>query len=80
MAKNKYMMAAAGMTIQLSIGSVYAYSIWVEPIKNALGWDISLLKNAFMLAICFLGLSAAFLGSFVQKIGPKKAGILAAIY
>lgn len=80
MAKNKYMMAAAGMTIQLSIGSVYAYSIWVEPIKNALGWDISLLKNAFMLAICFLGLSAAFLGSFVQKIGPKKAGILAALF
>ena len=49
MAKNKYMMAVAGMTIQLSIGSVYAYSIWVEPIKNALGWDISLLKNAFMI-------------------------------
>lgn len=80
MSKNKYLMAAAGMAIQLSIGSVYAYSIWVEPIKNLLGWDISLLKNAFILAICFLGLSAAFLGRFVEKIGPKKAGILAALF
>lgn len=80
MSKNKYLMAAAGMTIQLSIGSVYAYSIWVEPIKNALGWDVSLLKNAFMLAICFLGLSAAFLGRIVEKIGPKKAGIFAALF
>jgi OFA family oxalate/formate antiporter-like MFS transporter len=80
MPKNKYLIAAAGMTIQLSIGSVYAYSIWVEPINKALGWDAHLLKNAFILAICFLGLSAAFLGRFVEKIGPMKAGMLAAIF
>lgn len=80
MPKNKYLIAAAGMTIQLSIGSVYAYSIWVEPINKALGWDAHLLKNAFILAICFLGLSAAFLGRFVEKIGPTKAGMLAAIF
>ena len=73
-------MALAGMTIELSIGSVYAYSIWIGPINKVLHWDANLLKNAFILAICFLGFSAAFLGRFVEKIGPKKAGILAALF
>lgn len=73
-------MALAGMIIQMSIGSIYAYSVWIEPINNTVGWSAGSLKNAFILAICSLGLSAAFLGKFVVKIGPKKAGILAAIF
>jgi len=34
----------------------------------------------FSIAILFLGLSAAFLGHFVEKHGPRKAGLLAAIF
>lgn len=80
MKKNKYLMALSGMIIQMSIGSIYAYSIWIEPINNAVGWSAGSLKNGFILAICTLGLSAAFLGKLVVKIGPKKAGIMAAVF
>lgn len=80
MKKNKYLMALSGMIIQMSIGSIYAYSIWIEPINYTVGWSAGSLKNAFILAICTLGLSAAFLGKLVVKIGPKKAGILAAVF
>ncbi len=78
--KNKWLMALAGMTLQLSIGSIYAYSVWIKPIESLNGWDAHQLKFAFSLAICFLGLTAAFMGKFVQKIGPKKAGILGALF
>lgn len=73
-------MALAGMTLQLSIGSIYAYSVWIKPIETLNSWDSHELKLAFSLAICFLGLTAAFMGKFVQRIGPKKAGLLGALF
>ncbi len=78
--KNKWIVALAGMFLQLSIGSIYAYSVWINPISTLNGWNSSQLKLSFSLAICFLGLTAAFMQKFVQKIGPKKAGLLAALF
>lgn len=73
-------MALAGMTLQLSIGSIYAYSVWIKPIELLNGWDAHQLKFAFSLAICFLGLTAAFMGKFVHRVGPRKAGLLGALF
>lgn len=78
--KNKWLMALSGMTLQLSIGSIYAYSVWIKPLESMNGWDAHQLKLAFSLAICFLGLTAAFMGNFVNRIGPKKAGLLGAVF
>ncbi|OXG09585.1 OFA family oxalate/formate antiporter-like MFS transporter [Flavobacterium araucananum] len=78
--KNKWVVAAAGMLLQLSIGSIYAYSVWINPIYALNGWDGNQLKLSFSLAICFLGLTAAFMQKFVRKTGPKKAGLLAALF
>ncbi|OCB77555.1 MFS transporter [Flavobacterium piscis] len=77
---NKWVIASAGMLLQLSIGSIYAYSVWINPINELNGWDAHQLKLSFSLAICFLGLTAAFMQKFVRKIGPKKAGLLAALF
>lgn len=66
--------------MQLSIGSIYAYSKWIEPLTEELHWDAHDTKTGFSLAICFLGLTAAFMGNFAQKIGPKKAGLIATLF
>jgi MFS transporter, OFA family, oxalate/formate antiporter len=80
MSRNKYLIVLAGMIMQLSIGSIYAYSKWIEPLSKELNWDAHDTKIGFSLAICFLGLTAGFMGNFAQKIGPKKAGLLASIF
>jgi OFA family oxalate/formate antiporter-like MFS transporter len=80
MKKNKYLIVLAGMIMQLSIGSIYAYSKWIEPLSTALNWDAHDTKTGFSLAICFLGLTAAFMGKLAQKIGPTKAGLLATLF
>ncbi len=72
-------MTLAGMSLQLSIGSIYAYSVWIKPLQALNNWDAHQLKLAFSLAICFLGLTAAFMGRSVQKIGPVKAGLASAL-
>lgn len=77
---NKWVIALAGMLLQLSIGSIYAYSVWINPIQLINGWDAHQLKLSFSLAICFLGLTAAFMQKFVRKFGPKKAGLIAALF
>lgn len=78
--KNKWIIVIAGMMLQLSIGSIYAYSVWIKPIHTLNNWDSNQLKLSFSLAICFLGLTAAFMQKFVRKIGPKNAGLLAALF
>ena len=78
--KNKWIVALSGMFLQLSIGSIYAYSVWINPIYSLNNWDAGKLKLSFSLAICFLGLTAAFMQKFVQRIGPQKAGLFAALF
>ncbi|USG64585.1 OFA family MFS transporter [Brevibacillus ruminantium] len=78
--KNRWLIAAAAVGIHLSIGSVYAWSVFTNPIKDQYGWELKQVQLAFSIAILFLGLSAAFLGHYVEKHGPRKAGILASIF
>ncbi|QHE54053.1 OFA family MFS transporter [Pontibacillus sp. HMF3514] len=76
--KNRWLIALSGVGIHLSIGSVYAWSNFTNPLVNEFGWSNSQVQLTFSLAILFLGLAAAFLGSFVEKHGPRKSGLLAA--
>jgi len=45
-----------------------------------MGFTMSQTTWTFSLAILMLGLSAGFLGSFAEKIGPKKSGLLAMLF
>ncbi|MFS0861236.1 OFA family MFS transporter [Fredinandcohnia sp. 179-A 10B2 NHS] len=78
--KNRWLIAASAVGIHLSIGSVYAWSVFTKPIEGQFGWDLTDISLTFSIAILFLGLSAAFLGHFVEKYGPRKAGMLSAIF
>jgi MFS family permease len=42
-------------------------------------WKISLLGWTFTLFFVFLGTSAALLGGWLERVGPRKAGVVAAI-
>ncbi|OZM56609.1 MFS transporter [Lottiidibacillus patelloidae] len=78
--KNRWLIAASAVGIHISIGSVYAWSNFTTPLIQEFGWTAKQVQFTFSLAILFLGLSAAFLGHFVEKYGPKKAGLLAATF
>ncbi|MCF6095014.1 OFA family MFS transporter [Microaerobacter geothermalis] len=78
--KNRWLIAAAAVGIHISIGSVYAWSVFTKPLMNQFGWGLKQVSLAFSIAILFLGLSAAFLGHFVERHGPRKSGTLAAIF
>lgn len=61
------------------IGSVYAWSVYSNPIVAETGWSESAVSFAFSIAILFLGMSAAFMGRLVEKLGPRVTGTISAI-
>lgn len=79
--KNRWLIALSAVGVHASIGSVYAFSVFKKPLA-------ALLENAsnneiawtFSFAIFFLGTSAAIMGHFVEKRGPKAAGRLASMF
>lgn len=77
--KNRWLIAASAVGIHLSIGSVYAWSVYTNPLIEKMGWGLKETQFTFSLAIFFLGMSAAFLGRWAEKIGPQKSGLLAAL-
>lgn len=78
--KNRWLIAASAVGVHVSIGAVYAYSVLKKPLFDALGWNQSQTTWAFSLAILFLGLSASFLGPMVERLGPRKSGMLSALF
>ncbi|MBW8189601.1 OFA family MFS transporter [Neiella marina] len=79
--KNRWLIAASAVGVHASIGSVYAFSVFKKPlgqlIETATNNEIAM---TFSLAIFFLGMAAAIMGHFVEKHGPRKAGLLSATF
>ncbi|MBO5713323.1 MAG: MFS transporter [Clostridia bacterium] len=79
---NKWTRAAIpALLLHSSIGTVYCWSLFSDSIKNVFlnaGIGTGALEWAFSLAIFFLGMSAAFLGDFVEK-DIHKASLIATI-
>ncbi|SDN76369.1 L-lactate MFS transporter [Alkalicoccus daliensis] len=78
--KNRWLIALSAVGIHISIGSVYAWSVFTNPLSEQFGWSLSAISLTFSIAIAFLGLSAAFMGHFVEKYGPRISGLVSATF
>ncbi|MBP2642243.1 MAG: yhjX 1 [Firmicutes bacterium] len=76
--KNRWLIALAAVGIHVCIGSVYAWSVLTKPIMQHMGIGLKETQWTFSLAIFFLGMSAAFLGGYVEKYGPRRSGLASA--
>lgn len=85
---NRWLIAPAALAIHLSIGQVYAFSVFNLPLSRLIGmtesaeqdWSLAALGWIFSTAIAFLGISAALFGKWVEREGPRKAMFLAALF
>ena len=78
--KSRWLIVLAAIGIHISIGSVYAWSVLTRPIMDAMGFTLQQVTWTFSLAILFLGTSAGFLGTYVERFGPRKSGLIAAAF
>src|ERR1700730_5697056 len=80
---SRWLVPPAALAIHLSIGQVYAFSVFKNPLlglKDAAGqaWNLKEIGYIFSLAIAMLGLSAALFGKWLESAGPRKAMFVAA--
>ena len=83
---NRWWVPVASVSIHLCIGSVYAWSIFNPALIKAIGvvtssaddWALTEVVWIYSTAIVFLGLAAAFAGSWLEKVGPRMVGLVAA--
>ena len=70
---NRWLVPPAALAVHLSIGQVYAWSVFKPSLEDALGLSGTLSALPFQLGIVMLGLSAAFGGTVVERRGPRWA-------
>lgn len=85
---NRWLVPPAALCIHLCIGEAYAFSVFTKPMAQAIGvtaptpgvdWTVPELGWIFSLAIATLGISAAVMGKWVERAGPRAAMFVAAI-
>lgn len=77
--KNRWLIALSAIAIHLSIGASYAYSVYKKPLIETNGWSETNVTLAFTIMMALAGFTAALFGRFVERWGPRKSAIIAAI-
>ncbi len=83
---NRWLVPPAALCVHLCIGQAYAFSVFNLPMTKLIGltdpapddWKLTDLGWIFSIAIVFLGLAAAFTGTWLDRVGPRKAMFTAA--
>jgi MFS family permease len=70
---NRWLIPPAALAVHLCIGEVYAFSVFKEPLVDHFGTQLTPISRIFSIAIVMLGLSAAVMGKWVERVGPRKA-------
>jgi len=73
---NRWVIAAAGIVMQVALGAVYAWSVFRIPLTRAYGWSISQVTFTFELAILMLGLAAFAGGLLLKRAGPRRMAVI----
>src|ERR1700722_4294578 len=85
---SRWLVPPAALAIHLSIGQVYAFSVFKIPLTQLLGvgksmpedWKQTQIAWIFSFAIVMLGLSAAAFGKWLGGAGPRKAMFVSAVF
>lgn len=83
---NRWLVPPAALAVHLSIGQIYAYSVFNKPLTQIIGitqsaaddWSLATVGWVFSIALAVLGASAAIFGTWMERVGPRKAMFVAA--
>src|ERR1700760_3190775 len=81
---SRWLVPPAALAIHLSIGQAYAFSVFKNPLLALHGadgsvWSLKEVGYIFSIAIAVLGLSAALFGAWLERVGPRRAMVYAAV-
>src|SRR4051794_39768106 len=78
---NRWLIPPAALAVHLCIGEIYGFSVFNVPLTRVVGisrsikgqdWTIPEVGWIYSIGLIMLGLSAALLGRWVERVGPRK--------
>ena len=79
MTSNRWAIAAAGTVAMICLGTVYAWSLFTQPLVAAFRWTTTQATWTFALAIFFLGAGAILGGRWQDRRGPRPVAVTGAV-
>lgn len=77
---NRWLIATAGVVMQIALGAVYAWSVFRIPLTQTFGWSIPQVTLTFTMAIFVLGFAAFAGGLWMRRAGPRRVAMTAGIF
>ncbi|MPZ37695.1 MAG: MFS transporter [Rhizobiales bacterium] len=71
--------AAAAFCMQLALGAVYGWSVFLNPLQDKFGASRPAVNLTFTITLAVLGLTAGFGGSLQRRIGSRATATLAGL-
>lgn len=73
---NRWTIAAAAVVMQIALGAVYAWSVFLKPVMESYGASRAEAGATFTIVLATLGLTAAFGGRAESRFGPRAVATL----
>lgn len=77
---SRWLVPPAALAIHLCIGQVYATSVYKTALVEHFASSQTAVGFIFSIAIVMLGLSAAVMGTWVERAGPRKAMLASTVF
>src|SRR6266852_6713934 len=76
---SRWWRVVGGLLMNLALGSLYAWSIFVAPLEKEFGWKRADTSSVFSWAVVVFALSFIIAGRLQDKLGPFKISIVGCI-
>lgn len=76
---NRWVIAIAAVIMQVCLGSVYSWSVFVKPLVASEHWSLTRTSATFTIAMSFLGLGTVIGGWWQDRMGPRIVSTAAGI-
>ncbi len=73
---NRWTVLVGALIIQIILGTVYAFSVFVRPLELEFGWDRTTTQWAFSVALATFALVMIPAGRLQDRIGPRKVAMM----
>ncbi len=73
---SRWWRVVGGLSMNLALGSLYAWSVFVAPLEKQFGWKRAQTSNVFTIAVVVFALSFILAGRLQDKLGPFRISVI----
>ncbi len=76
---NRWGIALAAVVMQICLGAVYGWSVFVKPLIASEHWALTQVSLSFTLSVAFIGIGTIVGGLWLDRVGPRIVASVAGV-